>query len=417
MTDTAESTVAVRSRAPLYVVLGSTAVNVFGSAITIVAVPLLVLHMTGSAFHLGLVGAFEAVGLVLGNTFGGALADRFGARRTAIGGSSTAGLILATIPLLGGLGLLNVAVLCAIGLAANACGSSGGMARRGLVNQVAERAGVNVDRAESAYQFLLSAGYVGGLALAGLLAATVDLPTLIWIDAGSFFLTAAVVTAVRYRPVKTEKSSGGLLGDWLDGLRTAWRQPPVRLALLAGCAISGVAAATGTVVLPLYGTRPGAPEGGLGWLLGASTVGSLLGLGLYTLLVNRVSRWAALLGCLALEGAAMFAFVAVPGFPARLVFLALAGLGSGPVVPLVMSLIRRFTPEDMHGRVLGLFFAAATGLSPLANLVAGAVLEFAPLWTVPAFQGAVLLGLSVPLALRMRTAMATLDGQNESGGT
>lgn len=403
----------VRSRAPLYVVLGSTAVNVFGSAVTIVAVPLLVLHMTGSAFHLGLVGAFEAVGLVLGNTFGGALADRFGARRTAVGGSSTAGLILATIPLLGGLDLLNVAVLCAIGLAANACGSTGGMARRGLVNQVAERAGVNVDRAESAYQFLLSAGYVGGLALAGLLAATVDLPTLIWIDAGSFFLTAAVVTAVRYRRETTEERTTTLLADWLDGLRAAWRQPAVRLALLAGCAISGVAAATGTVVLPLYGTRPGAPEGGLGWLLGASTVGSLLGLGLYTLLVNRVARWAALLGCLALEGAAMFAFVAVANFPARLAFLALAGLGSGPVVPLVMSLIRRFTPEDMHGRVLGLFFAAATGLSPLANLVAGAVLEFAPLWTVPAFQGAVLLGLSVPLALRMRSALA----QNESGGT
>ncbi|HEY1177059.1 MAG TPA: MFS transporter, partial [Phytomonospora sp.] len=293
-----------------------------------------------------------------------------------------------------------------------------GMARRGLVNQVAERAGVNVDRAESAYQFLLSAGYVGGLALAGLLAAAVDLPTLIWIDAGSFFLTAAVVAAVRYRrKPQAPTESGGLLADWVDGLRTAWREPPVRLALLAGCAISGVAAATGTVVLPLYGTRPGAPEGGLGWLLGASTVGSLLGLGLYTLVVNTVSRWAALLACLALEGAAMFAFVAVDAFPARLVLLALAGLGSGPVVPLVMSLIRRFTPEEMHGRVLGLFFAAATGLSPLANLVAGAVLEFAPLWTVPAFQGAVLLGLSVPLGLRMRTALASPVPQNESGGT
>ncbi|MEV0646822.1 MFS transporter [Phytomonospora sp. NPDC050363] len=410
---------AERSRAPLNIVLASTAVNVFGSAVTVVAVPLLVLHLTGSAFHLGLVGAFEAVGLVAGNTFGGALADRFGARRTAVAGSLSAALVLTLIPLLDRLGPLNVGVLCAIGMVANACGSTGGMARRGLVNQVAEDAGVNVDRAESAYQFLLNAGYVGGLALAGLLAAAVDLATLIWIDAGSFALTALVVACVRYAPKPGVAAAGGsLLRDWLDGLRTAWREPPVRLALLAGCAISGIAAAMGTVVLPLYGVRTGAPEGGLGWLLGASTLGSLLGLGLYTLMVDRVARWKALLACLAAEGVAMLAFVAVPVFGARLAFLALAGLGSGPVVPLVMSLIRRFTPATMHGRVLGLFFAAATGLSPLANLAVGGVLEFAPLWTVPAFQGVVLLALAVPLGLRMRSAMTDLESrQNESGGT
>ncbi|GLZ76553.1 MFS transporter [Actinorhabdospora filicis] len=395
----------VRSRLPLALVLASTGVSVFGSALSTVAIPLLVLRLTGSALDLGLVGGFQAAGMVAGNTLGGTLADRIGPRRASLTGSALAGAVVALIPLASAAGLLNIAVLCALGLLSGACGSTGGIARRGLLLDAAAASGASADRAEGGYQFLLNAGYVGGIALSGLLVAAVDLATLVWIDAASFWLTALMVAAVRARRGPAAKD-GSVLGDWLAGLRASWRAPDVRVTLVAGCVLAGLATATATVALPLYGTAPGAPEGGLAWLLGLDTVGTLLGLGLYTLVVTRVPGWTVLAVTLALEAVAVAAFALAPNFPARLACIAVAGFAAGPTVPVVMALVRRLTPPEMHGRVLGLFFAATTALTPLFNLAAGAALEIGPLWTVPAAQAMVSLLAAVPLVRRYRKASA-----------
>lgn len=387
---------------PMALVLTSTGVSVLGSALSTVAVPLLVLELTGSAFLLGLVGGCEAAGMVIGNTLGGALADRIGPRRASIAGSALAGVVVALIPLAAMAGLLNVAVLCVLGLVSSACGSIGGISRRGLLLATA---GGSADRAEGLYQVVLNAGYVGGVALSGLLVAAVDLPTLLWLDAASFAVTALMVAGVRAGRREPAKTHGGsVLGDWLEGLRSSWRAPDVRITLIAGCVLSGLATATATVALPLYGTAPGSPDGGLAWLLGVDTAGTLLGLGLYTLIVTRVPGWTILAVTLTLEGAGIAAFALAPDFPARLVCIGIAGFAAGPTVPVVMALVRRLTPTAMHGRVLGLFFAATMALTPLFNLAAGAVLEIGPLWTVPAAQAVVALLAAPTLVRRYRRA-------------
>ena len=408
---TAPPVPALSRRLPLGLVLGATAVNVLGSAVTVVAVPLIVLRLSGTAFQLGLIGACGAIGMVLGNTFGGVLADRLGPRGTAMAGSAAAGAVLASVPLLSGLGVLDVWTLCAVSLLANGAGSAGGMSRRRMVVHAAEDAAVSPDRAEAGYQFLLTAGYIAGIGLAGLLVAAVDLPTLVWLDVASFAVTVVLLAAVRGGAAAEGGvgagggAAGGLARDWLDGLRTAWADRDLRLMLTAGCGLSAIGMAAGAVVLPLYAQGGNVPPGGLGWLLAAQTAGDLVGAGLYTVFVTRLAPWATMGASLGVQGAAMLAFAAAPGFPAKLVALGVAGLAAGPMLPLVMAAVRRLAPVEMHGRVLGLFFAATMALGPLSNVVVGGVLEVAPLWTVPALDGVLLAGAAVPLAVRLRRAL------------
>ena len=63
-------------------------VSDFGSALSTVAYPLLILAVTGSAARVGIVGAADSVGGLVTMLIGGALADRFSRRTILLVGPS-----------------------------------------------------------------------------------------------------------------------------------------------------------------------------------------------------------------------------------------------------------------------------------------------------------------------------------------
>jgi len=116
--------------------IGST-VSEFGTALSAVSYPLLILAVTGSAARAGFVGSAEGVGVLVTMLLGGALADRFPRRAILIAGSLTEALAVGTVVAAVATGHVNLAHLAAVGfvqgLADGLAGGAGFAALRRVV--------------------------------------------------------------------------------------------------------------------------------------------------------------------------------------------------------------------------------------------------------------------------------------------
>jgi MFS family permease len=147
--------------------LGATGLSMVGNIITFLAVPWFVLQTTGSAARTGLTGGVVVLGMVVGGFFGGPLVDRFGFRRASIVADLASGLTVTLIPLLYltvGLAFWQLLVLVLLGTCLDTPGMT---ARQSLIPDLADRARMPVERANSALQTIESSSDLLGTAARG----------------------------------------------------------------------------------------------------------------------------------------------------------------------------------------------------------------------------------------------------------
>src|SRR5437868_3420409 len=111
-----------------------------------IAIPWFVLQTTGSASKTGLTAAVTALPAVISAFFGGVIVDRIGYRRTSVLADLASGTAVALIPLLSattGLAFWQLLVLVFIG---NLLDAPGATSRLALSPDLAELAGVSLDR-------------------------------------------------------------------------------------------------------------------------------------------------------------------------------------------------------------------------------------------------------------------------------
>ena len=107
-----------RSAAPLLGVLAAGCLFRLGNAFAAVALPWLVLDLSGSGLWAGAIASASLIALVIGAFFGGALIDRHGARRVAIIAGLASAVCVGAVPAIVQLGpeaLPFIAVLVAAG--------------------------------------------------------------------------------------------------------------------------------------------------------------------------------------------------------------------------------------------------------------------------------------------------------------
>ena len=105
-------------RAPVYGAIIAGGITLFGNAVAAVALPWLVLGITGSAAWTGAAAAAGMVPLIIGAFFGGQMLERHGARRVAVAADLVSAGSLIAIALLhenGQLGMTALMALIALG--------------------------------------------------------------------------------------------------------------------------------------------------------------------------------------------------------------------------------------------------------------------------------------------------------------
>jgi MFS family permease len=351
---------------------GAQSLSAIGDSFAYIAVPLLVLHATGSVAQMGLLTAVAGAASVGAGIFGGVLVDRYDRRRLMIAADLARLVLYSLIPLawLGGPQIWLLFVVLPICEAV------------GMVFQVAAVTAVRnlVDRdrmteANGRLQATFAAAAVGGPLLAGVVSARFGPTAAIAINAASFALSAAGLWLVRLRrPTGGEGAGGGVgrekrLADFLAGARFLWRQPVLRsLTVLLSIFIFLTYGLTDVLIYHVKHDLGGSDRT-IGTVLGLAALGTIAGALLVAPVRRRRGFGVTWIGAVSMSGLAIAGIGVVGTVPGVTVLAAvyLCGVSVGGICS--MSLRQEITPDHLLGRVTSAFWSTHYALGPAGAAV------------------------------------------------
>ena len=390
-------------RHPAYrrIFIGNTT-SFFGSQLTAVAVPVQMYLLTRSSLWVGYIGIAGLVPLLVFALWGGALADALDRRRLLL----TSSLLtwLSTLALLGQavLGVRSPVLLLVLVAVQSAAVAVTMPTRSAVIPRLVPL--VEVPAANTLnYTAGTAAGVLGPLA-AGLVIGY-GVAWAYGIDALTF--TLALWAALRLPALPPEHLPGrSRLADVLFGLRYLVSRPVLLLSF--GIDIVAMVLAMPRALFPQVADERFGGTGAVGWLYASIALGSVVA-GLTSGWIGRVRRQGlALVAAVVLWGLA----VAAAGL-ADTLWAAVALLGLGGAADLVSAVYRQtilqtYAPDQLRGRMQGVFIAVVTGGPRLGDLRAGVMVV--PFGLTGSWVGgglacsaiALLLALAFPALLRYR---------------
>jgi MFS family permease len=252
---------------------------------------------------------------------------------------------------------------------------------------------------------------LAGAPLAGVLIAATGATNVLWIDAASFLVSAALVAVGVPRPaVEREPRKTSYRRELREGY--AFLRADRTLAVLVFIvSLTNLFDAVAMIALPVLAHDIYESALSLGLMTAAGGAGSVLGALAFAAIGHRLSRravftWGFIFVTLSFPVAAFF-----PPLAVLLVAKTISGLASGPLNPVIDTVFMERVPAGMRGRVFGVTQAAAWVAIPLGVLVAGAVIEAIGLRATLLLSGAAY--LTITIAARFSTALRDLDRRPE----
>lgn len=365
------------TRTPLVGGLVAEGVSYVGTRISMIAIPWFVLSTTGSATQTGLVAAVEITPLVLFKALGGPLLDRVGPRRVTLVCDLLSALVVASIPLLHGLGMLSFPTLLVLVAVAGALRGPGDAGKAAMTPELARVAGWSLERVAGLAAAVERTSTMAGAALAGLLVATVGATNALYVDAASFvvaFAVFAVATTGLGRPVPPEVGADAT--SYATELRQGWqflRTEPVLIALCAMVAVTNlVDQAYGAVLAPVWAKESGAGVAVLGTLFAVMSGASVLGALAAARWGETLPRFRTYVIAFLVAGAPRYVVMALESpVWAVLAVTAVAGFAAGFLNPILGAVILERIPAPLLGRVSSLNTAICWSLMPLGAILGG----------------------------------------------
>jgi len=199
------------------------------------------------------------------------------------------------------------------------------------------------------------------------------------IDASSFLISAVCLLAMAVISAPDSGTEDHPLQAIKEGLAWVWKEPEIRWILtiiaLANALVSGPLLVGLTV---LSKERLGGTTVAMGIILSVYALGNLAGMfGAGS--IPRLSGRAFVIATVGLVGGfglavATLAFVTATW--QALPLMALVGIANGYMAVTFVTQLQRVTPDEMLGRVMGLFMLSMYGLMPLSQAIAGVVIGF-----------------------------------------
>ena len=395
-------------------------VSLLGDQFALIALPWLVLQVTGSALVLGTVLAIQGIPRALFMLVGGAVTDRFSPRDVMLGANTARCLAVAALAVAALSGVVSVWMLYAYAIAFGLADGFFYPAQNAIVPQIA--GGERLERANAVVQGLEQVALFVAPVLAGVLIAQLSggaggagdltgVGAALAIDAGTFIVSLVTLSLIGVRRYvsaapgeATDGSSndargaatgatpvaatgadggGGLLAAIRAGLRYMWDDQTLRVLFIIIVAVNFLVIGPLLVGIPVIAAQRlsdgtgGSGAESYGIVMSVFGGASLLGIALAGLLPRPPAR---LTGPLLVALCAVFAVaMGLLGYAATVFRVAAPvfamGAASGYLVVFFFSWLQRRTPPEMMGRMMSLILFASVGLVPVSQALSGALIK------------------------------------------
>lgn len=390
---------------------GGSSISAFGDQFTLVALPWLVLKLTGNPAALGIVLAVMAAPRAAFMLIGGAVVDRMSPRRVLLAARAVNAaciVILAALVLTGSILVWMVYVLAlGIGLSTAFAYPAGSAILPQLVEPRQLRS------ANAAYMGMRQLSMIGGPVLAGFVIAmgahhqssaqalpdARGLGLAFGIDAASFVFSLASLAMVRihgdFHPTKT---TGSMFASIAAGIRYVWSDVPLRAFMLYASFGSVFVSGPIQVGLPvLADTRLNLGAASLGILMTAQGIGMFAG-SFLSGTGQRLMRGhlGVMVLCIdSLVGLMLAALMLVHTTYTGAALLLCTGLFAGMVQIAIYTWIQQRVSPAMMGRAMSILMFTFMGLGPLSAAAAGALLKVISLTTLFGIAGLTLTAIAL----------------------
>jgi MFS family permease len=343
----------------------------------------LITELTPDPVWLGVVAAAQFTPVLIFGLFGGVLADVL-PKRQALIGTQAALMILALLQaLLVAFDVMSIPLLIVLAVALGTVNAVDMPIRQSFFSEMVPRE--EVGRAVAFNSAMFNGARVIGPAIGGVLISVIGVAGCFAVNGASFLATLlalllmrevelhAAPRGARPRSVQAVKTS------LMEGLRYVQRTPIVALCVFVIGVISGVAMNFNVIIPPLSRVVLQIGAAGLGGLMAAVGLGSLLGALMVAALREPRRKLivigGALLGVFSVAAGAAAGSdltVAVP-----LTGLALFGAGFGAIsmAATANASIQTTTPAPLRGRVMSVYTTVFAGSTPIGGLATGAAVS------------------------------------------
>jgi len=358
-------------------------ISLLGDQFYLIALPWLVLALTGDALAVGTVLATVGIPRALFMLVGGALTDRFTPRRLMINSNLARMALTALLAILIATNLIQLWMLYVLALFFGLADAFYFPAQTSIVPKLVDREQLQAGNAliQGTAQLSLFVGpIVAGLLLAwldgGAAHSTSGIALAIAIDSLSFLASVIALWLIKIENAgeRAGNGKGRVLASIREGLLYAWNDPTLRMVLPITLGINILINGPLAVGIPVM-ARMRFPEGAaaFGLIMSLFGGGALLG----TVLAGTLPKPSRKrLGTISLSVISMMGVgLAVIGVAPTVYVAAAAGLLMGIAngyanIMLITWLQQKVAPQ-MLGRVMGLVLFAAIGLNPVSNALAG----------------------------------------------
>jgi len=313
-------------------------VSGFANGVVLIAIPWLVLDLTGSAAKAGLLAALSSIPGIFVSPIVGGLIDRFGRRAISMFSdmmSMISVLLFLLINWVGDLTYLWILVIAVLGACFDPAGYT---ARKALIPNAASASGVDVDTANGRHEGIFAIGWMVGPAIG---AACIEFsgPILAFgITAFMFALATLFVSLMRVddahgKTIAHHEDGHERFADSLkSGLRVLTQDKPLLSLTIAFFLLSAMYMPIDTVIFPTYFESINNPRA-LGALFASLAAGMVIGSFSYGKLAARFTTKTLLRLVVLISSIAIFPMAFLPSTMWFVVLGFFAGLSWGPFNP------------------------------------------------------------------------------------
>ena len=340
-----------------------------GQGMTALAISLQVYAITHSSFSVGLVGLFSLVPLVAFGLYGGAIADTVDRRRLGLGSAGGSAVLSAALATAAIAGFHRVWFLYAVIALQSVCAALNGPARSSMTPRLLPAA--QLPAANALNSMTTTSGTLFGPMLGGLLVGFAGYQAAYLTDAVAF--SASLYAMWRLPAMLPDRDKAAAKrASVLDGFRFLGTRPNLRMTFFTDfCAMILAQPRALFPALSILWFHGDASTTGL--LVAAPALGALLG-AVFSGPLGRIHRHGlAVLVAVASWGTAVAVFGLTRDLWLGLFFLALAGCSDTVSMIFRNTMMQVAAPDEMRGRLQGVFIVVVAGGPRLGDFVAGSV--------------------------------------------
>ena len=383
-----------------------------GNSAVHIAIPWLVLEITGSSANAGVVLGISGFSVIFSAPLIGGLIAVLGARPVSIWADIISAGSVVLFPIVGTLFGLNLASLLVIAILGAIFDPAGATARKSLIQPVAERDGLSLLKFNGTYEAAATIGTVIGPTGAALAIGVIGINATFYVIAIVFILASclAFFIPVVTTYVRTEESFsvGNVLNETRVGMNALWRYKPLMSLVGLYTLLTAIYMPVESIVLSRYFRDLNEPQT-FGFVLSAMSVGVVIGALQFHRAVRIFSPGNMVIISMTLIGAVVCAMAFLPN---AIIFIGLGlalGLAFGPVSPMTNYLVQQRMPQQLHGPVFGTQFSLMYLATPAGTLALGLIVQSVAIPPLLFWIGALFIGVTLLVGFTGPLRRLTID--------